>query len=130
MDFAMYHHGTRGYGCPYCSCGAVPDWKKEAPLRCTGCHKPLITQEQHEYEREQSLRAQLAAAQEELARLREDAERLDWLCHQLFVNKWNGVVGAGSKTNWYVIGSYRHVVETMKGDTFRAAIDAARNKNA
>ena len=30
-----------GYGCPFCSCGAVPDWKNEAHLRCTGCKRAL-----------------------------------------------------------------------------------------
>lgn len=79
MEHAMFSHASRGYQCPLCSCGAVSDWKKEAPLRCTGCKTPLITYEQHEYEERQSLRAQLAAAQEELAKLREDAERYRWI---------------------------------------------------
>lgn len=38
---SLWHNGTNCYGCPHCSCGAVPDWLNEAPLRCTGCKRPL-----------------------------------------------------------------------------------------
>lgn len=41
--FASWSSATNCYSCPKCSCGAVPDWKREAPLRCTGCKAPLAS---------------------------------------------------------------------------------------
>lgn len=43
--FASWSSATNCYSCPKCSCGAVPDWKREAPLRCTGCKAPLASRE-------------------------------------------------------------------------------------
>jgi hypothetical protein len=72
----------------------------------------------------------IEAAQAEVARLREDAERLEWIEQKLFVQKWNGVVGSDCSTHWGIAPDYRHTVHNMKnGDIkpdFRAAIDAAR----
>ncbi len=39
--YCSWSHATNCYSCPKCSCGAVPDWKGEASLRCTGCKTPL-----------------------------------------------------------------------------------------
>jgi hypothetical protein len=61
-------------------------------------------------------------------RLEEDAERLDWIESKLFMRSWNGVIDSGSKYNWTIPSSWRHVVANMDGETFRAAIDAARKK--
>ena len=38
---ASWHAGAGSYQCPFCSCGAVPDWEGRAELRCTGCKAPL-----------------------------------------------------------------------------------------
>ena len=62
------------------------------------------------------------------APLKADAERLNWLQRNLFGHKWNGVMGSGSRTSWEIWSGYRHVTANMIGDTFRAAIDAARAK--
>jgi myosin heavy subunit len=66
----------------------------------------------------------LAAVTAERDELRRDAERLD-LIAQLFEHKWNGVIDSGSRTDWSLVGPYRHVVAKMEGKTFREAIDAA-----
>ena len=67
---------------------------------------------------------------ETVERLREDAQRLDWIEQKLFTQKWNGVVGSDCSTHWGIAPDYRHTVHHMKnGDIkhdFRAAIDAAR----
>lgn len=60
--------------------------------------------------------------------LRADAERLNWLQRNLFGHRWNGVMDSGSRTSWEIWSGYRHVTANMIGDTFRAAIDAARAK--
>lgn len=62
--------------------------------------------------------------QADLAACKKDAERLEWI-DTLFVGKWNGVVGAGCKYNWMLIGDYRHRIEKMQGKTLRDAIDEA-----
>lgn len=64
-----------------------------------------------------ALRAQLEAAEAECARLRADAERLDWLAQ-------------GFKTcTVYMSGQHpwepSHKVRGLRGPSFRAAIDAA-----
>lgn len=58
--------------------------------------------------------------------LRADAERLEWLERWLFEKRWNGVIGSGSQTDWTMAGNWRHITVKMRGQTFRAAIDAAR----
>lgn len=58
------------------------------------------------------------------AKLEADAERLEWLERWIFERKWDGTIGRPS--DWYVAGNYRHIVQRMKGETFRDAIDAAR----
>jgi hypothetical protein len=56
-----------------------------------------------------------------------DAERLEWL-ENLFSSRWNGVIDSGSQRNWTIDGPWRHQVAKMQGNTFRAAIDAAIEK--
>ena len=62
----------------------------------------------------------------EIERLKLDAERLDFLEHNLFGKKWNGVIDSGSKTYWQIWSGYQHITHAMVGHTFRQAIDAAR----
>ena len=52
-----------------------------------------------------------------------DAARLDWLAANLFEHRWGGTIGQASE--WFVAGNYRHRTRAMRGETFRAAIDAA-----
>jgi len=53
-----------------------------------------------------------------------DADRLHALCELLFARRWNGVVGPDCDYQWQLVGEYRHYLINMKGETFRAAIDA------
>ncbi|MBA3588224.1 hypothetical protein [Methylibium sp.] len=62
--------------------------------------------------------------------LRKDAERLSWLERHLFCKSWNGVIDGGSRTDWRVVGDFRHTTQKMVGHTFREAIDAAMQKTA
>lgn len=41
---AHWNHASCGFECPYCGGGAVPDWEKKAPLRCTCCKRELSTE--------------------------------------------------------------------------------------
>ena len=66
-----------------------------------------------------------------LAEVEKDAARLDWLRDNLFVHKWNGVVGSGCTVQWQVAPDFRfrqrELTENsgiMAGD-FRRAVDAA-----
>lgn len=71
------------------------------------------------------LRAEIAA----LRKRAEEAEaRLAWIERWLFEHKWNGVIDSGSRTYWYIAGNFRHITAKMVGDTFEAAIDAARKE--
>jgi len=45
LKVSIYNHASCCYECPVCSCGAVLDWRNEAPLRCTGCKEPLRSAE-------------------------------------------------------------------------------------
>lgn len=65
-------------------------------------------------------------AEQEVASLRSDRDRLDWLERTLFDKWWNGVIDSGSKTLWRMAGPHRHALQRMVGDTLRAAIDNAR----
>jgi hypothetical protein len=67
---------------------------------------------------EDALRAELAACR----------DRLDWVADKFFERKWDGTIGRPS--DWYVRGDYRHTAHKMKGDTFDAAIDAARKEQS
>lgn len=64
----------------------------------------------------------------ELEDARRDAERLEWVGMSLFESSWNGVIDSGSKTHWRVRGDHRHTAQRMVGESFAAAIDAARNQ--
>ncbi|GAC1478398.1 MAG: hypothetical protein NVS1B6_19720 [Steroidobacteraceae bacterium] len=66
--------------------------------------------------------AQVEAAPQDDADKR-DAARLDWVAKTLFERKWCGTLEQPSE--WYVVGSYRHITQKMRGETIRAAIDAA-----
>jgi len=68
----------------------------------------------------------LNAQATEIAILRADAERLEWIEKRLFVRKWNGVIDGGSRIQWSIAGDFRHTTQRMVGITFRAAVDAAR----
>ena len=61
----------------------------------------------------------------QLAEARKDADRIDWLTGTLFVARWNGVVGSGSRTSWTIPGDWRYTCATMTGNDLRSAIDAA-----
>lgn len=67
----------------------------------------------------------------ELAELRKDAERLNWLRDNLFEHEWNGVVGPGCAVQWRVAPDFRFAQRNlsdtsgiMAGD-FRRAVDTA-----
>lgn len=70
-------------------------------------------------------------AASELAALRKDAKRLDWLRDHLFEHKWNGVVGKGCAVQWQMAYDFRFQVHKLTDDSgimagdFRRAIDAA-----
>lgn len=51
-----------------------------------------------------------------------DTERLEWL-EKMFDKKWCGTIGVPS--TWHIWSGYRHIVQLMKGETFRDAIDKA-----
>ena len=70
------------------------------------------------------------ALQAENEALRKDAERIDWMEAKLFDRRWNGVLGAGSNSEWSLAGPYRHIASHMVGDVFRDAIDAAMKEGA
>jgi len=54
-----------------------------------------------------------------------DAKRLDLLDGTLFMRKWNGVVGSGCQWDWSIAPDFRHTMQRFRGETLRAAIDAA-----
>ena len=68
--------------------------------------------------------AATAAAQQERARDAQDTARLYWIGN-LFKRSWNGVIGIGSRYEWTLHGDWRHHVQGLVGNDFRAAIDAA-----
>lgn len=68
-----------------------------------------------------ALRAQLAAQQE-------DAARLDWLERNLFERKWFGTLKVPSE--YFVRGDFRHTTQRMRGETLREAIDAAMQEGS
>ena len=55
-----------------------------------------------------------------------DAARLDWLEQNLFDRNWGGTLGRAC--SWSMVGPYRHTMQLMRGDTLRAAIDAALSR--
>ena len=63
----------------------------------------------------------------ENAALRKDAERLDWIERNLIEGKWDGTIGRPK--SWRMIGPYRHVLQTLRGNTFREALDAAMEQS-
>lgn len=52
-----------------------------------------------------------------------DSRRLDWMELNLFERKWGGTLG--QSYDWYVRGDFRHTTQRMRGNDFRAAVDAA-----
>lgn len=96
-------------------------------LRCAFCdakYPPDTPPTQHE-----ALTAHVAvcpkhpmrAIEAERDALRADAE---WIEQALFERKWSGTLGESSQ--WHLVGSWRHIVHRMRGETLREAIDAAR----
>ena len=77
-------------------------------------------------EREAALMGERDRLRNEVEALRADAERLDWVERMFFERKWDGTIGR--ECDWYLVGSYRHVANRMKGNSFREAIDAARKE--
>lgn len=61
-----------------------------------------------------------------------DSQRLDWLRDNLFVNRWNGVVGKGCAVQWSVAPDYRFKSRELTDQSgiaagdFRRAIDNQR----
>jgi hypothetical protein len=72
--------------------------------------------------------ATITAQAAELEALRKDATRLNWIEDNLFERKWDGTIGR--LCDWYIRGDYRHTTQTMKGNDFRSAIDAALQAKA
>jgi hypothetical protein len=66
----------------------------------------------------------------ELERVGQDARRLDWLERKLFSKHWNGVVGSGAHFYWRLVGYWRHIIEGMRGDSLRNAIDSELDAEA
>lgn len=60
----------------------------------------------------------------ELAGELKDSERLDWV-ERLFAKHWDGTIGRPSA--WRITESHRHTTQSMRGETFRKAIDEARH---
>lgn len=68
----------------------------------------------------------LVAKTAECDALQEAADNLNWLEKTLFSRKW--MPPLGSPHFWELVGHWRHIVQRMKGKTFREAIDAARKE--
>ena len=66
----------------------------------------------------------------EIASLKQDAARLDWLRDNMFDQKWNGVVGEGCEVQWRVWQDFRFTSRELTDESgiragdFRRAIDA------
>ena len=55
--------------------------------------------------------------------LRRDAERLNWVRVELFRPIWDGATD--KPCEWHLRDDYKHTIQRMQGNNFRAAIDAA-----
>lgn len=86
-----------------------------------------LVRSQEEIAHVHSIGEQNNSLRERIAELERDAGRLDWIERWLFERKWSGTLGQPS--DWYVASNYRHIVHKMKGETLRAAIDAAKDKS-
>jgi hypothetical protein len=85
------------------------------------CFAPVIMGKQTPCLRRNDAAAQPPASQDDAR----DAARLDWIERTLFSKHWNGVDDSGSEHYWRLVGYWRRIVEAMRGDNLRAAIDRA-----
>lgn len=77
------------------------------------------------FTRDQVLAIQKQAYEDGLRDAGKDAQRIDWFERKLFVKHWNGVVDSGSQVLWNITANWRHTIQRMTGNDFRAAVDAA-----
>lgn len=98
-------------------CGSVTETEAWEPEHC-----PFCTDDTALFRKD---------AEREVAGLRNDAARLDWLRDKLFEHKWNGVVGKGCAVQWQVAGDFRFTQRELTDDSgiaggdFRRAVDRA-----
>lgn len=108
-----------------CPNGCGPLWPVTWEQEARACYAAM----DRLFDEKQRAEAERNALRAEVERLREDAERLAWL-EKLFERKWDGTLGRPWRgVSWYLAGPYRHVVQTMRGETFREAIDTARKES-
>lgn len=106
-----YEGGQSGTSCPKCG-GMLLSDKSQIEANSTALKWIEATVEA----KEKALRA-------ELAQLRADKERLDWLNSKANCRVWERAVG-----RWHVALDTFVQPNTFKGETLRAALDAAMRK--